>query len=185
MMMPAGLSDEPLESFEVRPPDTPPGRNGSGGGFGAGGGAGMGQGTRLYTSLSRFMCVRGPLLPVAAGAAFSGSQLLMCTSVLHSPSASQSSPSSTVSHVIIAASVSAEGHSLCGMASRQWPQPKPASLPWSFFGPEPQWLQCAASSAPCVAPRPMPSGSLDRRSELQPAVVDAPAVSTRPFGGFT
>ena len=23
--MPAGLSDEPLESFEVRPPDTPPG----------------------------------------------------------------------------------------------------------------------------------------------------------------
>jgi len=45
----------------------------------------MGQGTRLYTSLSRFMCVRGPLLPVAAGAAFSGSQLLMCTSVLHSP----------------------------------------------------------------------------------------------------
>ena len=24
-MMPAGLSDEPLESFEVRPPDTPPG----------------------------------------------------------------------------------------------------------------------------------------------------------------
>eukprot|EP00964_Phaeocystis_antarctica_P056212 scaffold33152_cov67-Phaeocystis_antarctica.AAC.3 len=69
------------------------------------------------------------------------------------------------------------------MASRQWPQPKPASLPWSFFGPEPQWLQCTASSAPCVAPRPMPSGSTDRRSELQPAVVDAPADSTRPFGG--
>ena len=85
MMMPAGLSDE-LESFEVKPPDTPPGRNGSGrGGFGAGEGAGMGQGTRLYTSLSRFMCVQGPLLPVAARGGLSMSQLLMCTSVLHSP----------------------------------------------------------------------------------------------------
>ena len=86
--MPAGLSDdEPVESFEERPPDRPPfGRNGNGGGGrGEGGGEGKGQGTRLYTSLSRFMCVRGPLLPAAAGGGFGCSQLLMCTSVLHSP----------------------------------------------------------------------------------------------------
>eukprot|EP00964_Phaeocystis_antarctica_P034063 scaffold19370_cov56-Phaeocystis_antarctica.AAC.1 len=68
------------------------------------------------------------------------------------------------------------------MGSRQWPQPAPAFWVGSFFGPELQWLQFAASLAPCVAPRPISSV---RRSELQPAVVDAPAASTRPFGGAT
>merc|ERR1719263_2616035 len=100
-MMPVGSSEVALW-LDADKSSTAGNAGDSGGGGGEGGGTGDGQGMRLYTSLlPRRLRMRGPRMPPGGGEDAGGdggaSQLLRRTLVLHSPSASQSSPSVTLS----------------------------------------------------------------------------------------